>query len=195
MPRVVSNYVKFTSSQPNSKSSRLSTRQGIWSIPWSWKVRTSVFVPAKLLRSNCSCRPSIGRILHPMIHNPILRPVRTFHKTCMTNPIGFSLRILIKDTASVVLFPRTGIHWIVSDKFELAEAIVGIIRSSGTINDELLACDRIVELLRPFVGRKSNIHGAVIRRFLPRVGRCGYYLALRKAGADCVWVIHYYPLA
>ena len=70
----------------------------------------------------------------------------------MTNAIRFFQCILIEDAALVVLAPVLGVHWVSTNKFKLAEAIVAIVRASGRVDDEGLIRGRVCELLGTLVG-------------------------------------------
>ena len=147
----------------------LATWRSIRAITRPWKLGRPVLVPRKLLRPNRPRTPSIRRIPHPMIHNPIFRPIGTFHKTRMTNTVRFLERILVEDTTIVNFAPVLRVHRVITSEFELAETIIAIIGPGSAVDDELLLGFWIGELLRGFIRGETIIYGAAVGRLFPRV--------------------------
>lgn len=104
----------------------LTTRNLVRPIAWLWEFGRTVLVPVKLLSANRTGTPAVGRIFHSMIDDPVLGVVGRSGKGRMANTIRRLARVLIED-GIWVLPPVAGIHWVVTNKLELAKAIVAII--------------------------------------------------------------------
>lgn len=128
----------------------LPARRCIGTVARLWELWRPICVPAKLLRAYCAGSPAVGRILHPMIYDPILATIGRSCERRMANTICGLTRILVEDWVRV-LVPITRIHWIVTNQLELGKTIVAVIGTRRTVNEELLARRRICELLRTLI--------------------------------------------
>lgn len=171
-------------------SSSLSGRHLIRPIARSREPGRTISVPSKWLCSDGSCTPSVSRISHAVIHNPVFGAIRTLGEARMSNTIRLCLGILVEDTTLVVLAPIGWVHWVITNEFELAEAVVAVVRASCAVDHKLLACGGIGELLRAFVGGKTLVEGATVRCLLPRVVRSADDLAFGEVTFDSPRIRH-----
>jgi hypothetical protein len=102
------------------QTSNLSTRHFIRPIPRSRKLGTSILIPLKLLRPDCSRAPSVRRIAHSMIHNPVLACIGGLGETRMSNAVRFFKRVLVEHASGCGFAPVLLIHWVWAYEFELA---------------------------------------------------------------------------
>lgn len=98
----------------------------------------------------------------------------------MTNAVSALECVLVKDAAFVVFLPVLVIHRVVADELELSEAVVAVVGPCGRVDDELLACLWVRELLGSFVGAEANVFCPAVRRLLPGVCRHAENLAFRE---------------
>lgn len=119
-----------------------------------------------------------------MIRDPALLAIRTGREASMTDSVRSGLDVLSKDAVVIVLFPGTRVHGIVSHQFELTETVVAIIRPGSTVNEKVLTCRGVDELLWPFVARQSNVKRPAIWRLFPRVRGRADDLAIGEIGLD-----------
>ena len=102
---------------PNS--SQLPIRHRIGPVPRPRELRRAIRIPSKLLRPNRPRSPSIRRIQHPMIYDPILTPIWTCRKTRMSDPIRLLHGILVEDAALCILAPVLHVHGVIADELKL----------------------------------------------------------------------------
>lgn len=96
-------------------------------ISWFGKARCAVLVPSKFLSPDGSRGPSVGRVAHPMVHNPILASIRALDETRMSHPVRILGRVLIKD-GILVLPPVIWIHRItIGNQLQQAQAVIPIV--------------------------------------------------------------------
>jgi hypothetical protein len=143
---------RLHSSQMYENSPSLPAWHFVWPIPWLWEVGRAIIIPSELLGSYRPRPPTVRRIKHSMIYNPVLALIRALHKTGVSNTICLFVRILVEDWV-LMLFPSTRIHRIGSDQLQLRQAIISVVATTGTENHKLLPCLGVCELLWPFVRR------------------------------------------
>ena len=73
------------------------------------EVGCTVFLPSELLRPDGARRPAVGRISHPVIHDPILGSIRALDETRMPYAICTLGWVLVEDRI-FVLEPIRRIH-------------------------------------------------------------------------------------
>ena len=117
-----------------------------------------------------------------MVNEPILLSVRTRGKACVTDTIGIFQRILIENTAIIVLPPILYVHGIISHKLKLTEAVIPVIGSSGAVDDEVLACAGVNELLGALIRGETDIKRSTVGGFLPWIRGHGEDLSLGEIG-------------
>lgn len=188
LTKVGMEYILHTLTQTSCQS--LTTRHLIRPISRPREIRRPILVPAKLLCPDRPGTPSVAGIQHAMVHDPILLAVWRRREAGVPDPIRLLLRILVEDATLVVLSPIHDIHRVGAHELQLAEAIVAIVGACARVNDEVLIRLGIDQLLRPFVGRKSIVDRAAIRRLFPCIGRRADDLAIREVGADGVRILH-----
>jgi len=104
-----------------------------------------------------------------MINNPVFSPIRTVRETRMSYTMHILIRILVKHTSCGMLVPRGWIYRIAANQLQLAQAIVPIVTACSRVHDELLARERVDELLWGLLRRQANIDGPITRGLLPRL--------------------------
>lgn len=87
----------------------------------------------------------------------------------MANAVSLFRGVLVEDAAFVVLLPISWVHWVLTNEFELAEAVVAVVATSGGVDDEFLACLGVRELLRAFVGCEAIVFTAAVRSLFPGI--------------------------
>jgi hypothetical protein len=147
----------------------LPARHIVRSISRSREVRRTVLVPSKLLRPDRPLSPPTHVVPHTVVHYPVFSSVRAGSKASVADAISFFPRILIEDAAFVVLLPVLWVHRIIAGQFELTEAVVAVVTSSGGVDDEFLACFGVGELLWAFVRGKTVVFPTSVGSLFPGI--------------------------
>ena len=92
-----------------------------------------------------------------MVNNLVFTSVRTLGEASMAHAVRVLECIMVEHT----LHCSFAIHWIIANKLELAKTIVAVVGACSGVDDENLTI-RTSELLRTFIGRKTDIKRATI---------------------------------
>lgn len=108
-----------------------------------------------------------------MIHDPILLiPIVTTRrcgKARVSHTVGL-LHLILIEHAPVVLPPILGVHRIGADKLKLPETVIGVVRTGGGVDDELLGGVGVRELFWGFVGGEADVRLAAVGGLFPGLG-------------------------
>lgn len=131
--------------------------------------RPIVLIPGEFLRADgpVNIRQRVGRRLG-VINNVILRSIGACGKTGVARGIHPFEGVLVKNTALAVFTPGLVLHGIVTHQLQHPEAVKGRVDPRGRVNDKVLPCGWIDELLGPFVGRQTRV-GAAVGDAFPRL--------------------------
>lgn len=112
---------------PRTKSSSLlATRDWIRPIARLGELGRAIVIPTEFLGANRASTPSISRVSHAVVDDPMLRAIRGSDKGRMANSVSRLARILIED--GVWVFPPVAwVHWVVAYKLKLPEAVVAVV--------------------------------------------------------------------
>jgi hypothetical protein len=150
-------------------ASVLSARHIVRTISRSGKVRRTVLVPGKLLRADSPLAPPTHVVPHTVVHDPVFASIGTCSEAGVTHAISLFRRVLVEDAAFVVLLPVSWVHRIFTNQFELTEAVVAVVATSGGVNDEFLACLGVCELLWAFVRCEAVVFTTAVRGLFPSI--------------------------
>lgn len=142
-------------------SLRLTAGHRIRAVARPGKLWRAIGIPRKLLRPDGPRGPTRGRVAHAVIHDPALAPVRAGREAGVADADGLGQLVLVED-AAVVLGPVLGVHGVLTDELELAEAVVRVVGARGRVDDEGLARRRVRELLGPFIRGQAYVEGAAV---------------------------------
>lgn len=150
-------------------ASILPARHIVRTITRSREVGRAVLVPGELLGTDSPLAPTTHVVPHAMVDDPVFAAVRASGEASVAHAVSLFRRVLVEDAALVVLLPVSWVHWVLTNEFELAEAVVAIVATSGGVDDEFLACLGVRKLLRAFVRCEAVVFTATVRSLFPGV--------------------------
>lgn len=96
-----------------------------------------------------------------MVNNVVFASVRTSREAGVARGIDAGTRVLVEDAPGCVLAPGLIFHRVVSNKFQLSEAVEWRVNAGCGVDDKGLVGAGVGQLLRTFVGGKPCVGTAV----------------------------------